>query len=125
MAFNFYIVLSAVVVVGFAQRPSYAGLSPIGYPTYQPPTTTQNPNDLGNRFGDDNAPTTTTMRLPVEALGDRDLINRLSQLPVDQQPFWFINWQALENDRKQPHTYAQRPAGFGGVDLNQNMNMWW
>lgn len=60
-----------------------------------------------SRFGEG-----TTQRLPIEALGDRDLVDRLSKLPIDQQPFWLINWQALEDQRKNPQTYPQRPSPF-------------
>lgn len=56
--------------------------------------------------------TTTTQRLPIEALGDRDLVDRLSKLPKDKQPFWLLNWQALEEQRKNPQTYPQRPSHF-------------
>lgn len=50
--------------------------------------------------------------MPIEANGDRDLIDRLSKLPIDKQPFWFINWQALEEHRKNPQSYPQRPNVF-------------
>lgn len=56
--------------------------------------------------------TTTTQRLPVEALGDRELVDRLSKLPKDKQPFWLLNWQALEAMRENPQTYPQRPSHF-------------
>lgn len=69
------------------------------------------------RFGVDD-PTTTTQRLPIEALGDRELVNRLSKLPVDQQPFWFINWQALEAMRQKPQTWPQKPNDF--IDTQHN-----
>lgn len=59
------------------------------------------------RFGEG-----TTERLPIEANGDRDLVDRLSKLPIDQQPFWFINWQALEANRQKPQSYPQRPSSF-------------
>lgn len=62
----------------------------------------------------------TPERLPIEANGDRDLVDRLSKLPIDKQPFWFINWQAYEQHRKDPQTYPQRPNAF--VDPIQNSN---
>ncbi|KAG7312292.1 hypothetical protein JYU34_001768 [Plutella xylostella] len=90
------------------QRPGFAGSRPIGYPElYDRPTTPR--DELGNRFGDGNA---TTQNLPLEAKGDKDLVDRLSKLPVDQQPFWLINWQALEEQRKKPQTYPLRPNPF-------------
>ncbi|KPJ15634.1 hypothetical protein RR48_04851 [Papilio machaon] len=63
--------------------------------------------ELGNRFGEG-----TTQRLPLEAQGDRDLVDRLSKLPLDKQPFWFINWQALEAHRQRPQSYPIRPNPF-------------
>lgn len=60
-------------------------------------------------FGEVNA---TTQRLPIEANGDRDLVDRLSKLPIDNQPFWLINWQALEAHRENPQTYPQKPNPF-------------
>ncbi|CAH0589129.1 unnamed protein product [Chrysodeixis includens] len=96
------------------QRPFFAGSRPIGFPETPNRTTTQDP--LGNRFGEG-----TTERLPIEANGDRDLIDRLSKLPIDKQPFWFINWQALEEHRKKPQTYPQKPNVFvDSVPLNSN-----
>ncbi|XP_028040846.1 uncharacterized protein LOC114250932 isoform X2 [Bombyx mandarina] len=88
------------------QRPSFAGSRPIGFPDTPNRTTTV---AVGDRFGDDDS---TTPRLPIEANGDLELIDRLSKLPVDKQPFWFINWQALEAHRKNPQTHVQRPNGF-------------
>ncbi|XP_064551636.1 uncharacterized protein LOC135437585 [Drosophila montana] len=34
--------------------------------------------------------------LPIDAHGDQDYVNHLSQLPADNQPFWFLNYQAIE-----------------------------
>ncbi|CAH0694538.1 unnamed protein product [Spodoptera exigua] len=111
--------ISALVVVTFSvvagQRPSFAGSRPIGFPE-TPNRTTTTVDPLSDRFGEG-----TTERLPIEANGDRDLIDRLSKLPIDKQPFWFINWQALEAHRKNPQTYPQRPSSFvDPVPLNSN-----
>ncbi|KAM3965816.1 uncharacterized protein ACR2FA_000138 [Aphomia sociella] len=95
---------SATLVMG--QRPQFAGSRPIGYPELYNRTTTT-ADGLEDRFGEG-----TTQRLPIEANGDRDLVDRLSKLPVDQQPFWFINWQALEANRENPQTYPQKPNVF-------------
>ncbi|XP_026321251.1 uncharacterized protein LOC113231239 [Hyposmocoma kahamanoa] len=107
MALQFVILLLVSSLVA-AQRPFFAGFRPIGYPTTAPTTTS---SDLANRF-DGNNETTTTQRLPIEALGDKDLVDRLSKLPKDQQPFWLLNWQALEDMRKNPQTYPHRPSHF-------------
>lgn len=47
-----------------------------------------------------------------------DLVNRISKLPVDKQPFWYINWKALEENRKHPQKYDQRPNVF--IDQSSN-----
>ncbi|XP_022823133.1 uncharacterized protein LOC111354086 [Spodoptera litura] len=111
--------ISALIVVTFSfvtgQRPSFAGSRPIGFPE-TPNRTTTTVDPLSDRFGEG-----TTQRLPIEANGDRDLIDRLSKLPIDKQPFWFINWQALEAHRQKPQTYPQRPNPFiDTVPLNSN-----
>ncbi|OWR51690.1 seminal fluid protein HACP044 [Danaus plexippus plexippus] len=105
MKFVHFIVVSAFIVGCSSQRSPYAGLRPIGFPVVEATTLA---STLGNRFGE----TTTTQRLPLEALGDRGLVNRLGQLPQDKQPFWFLNWSALEENRKKPQTYPQRPNTF-------------
>ncbi|XP_063537485.1 fatty acyl-CoA hydrolase precursor, medium chain [Cydia strobilella] len=90
------------------QRGSFAGKRPIGYPELLNRTTTT-VDPLGNRFGEGDS---TTERLPVEANGDRDLVDRISKFPIDKQPFWYLNWKALEEQRKNPQTFAQRPSQF-------------
>lgn len=42
---------------------------------------------------------TTPSRLPVDAHGDQEWVNHLSSLPVENQPFWFVNYQAIEAHR--------------------------
>lgn len=77
------------------------------------------------RFGENTTTTTTTtQRLPIEALGDRELVNRLGKLPEDKQPFWFLNWQALEDFRKQPQSFELRPSVFAenSISTFQNTN---
>lgn len=109
VVFCFIVCLSCVT----AQRPFFAGSKPIGYPELIDKTT----EGLGNRFGDENG---TTQRLPIEANGDRDLVDRLSKLPIDKQPFWFINWKAYEEHRRNPQTYPQKPNVF--LDNAQSSN---
>ncbi|XP_072944569.1 uncharacterized protein [Epargyreus clarus] len=107
-----FIMFFSFIVAAMSQRSPYAGQRPIGYPTIE--TTSTTPNPLGNRFGGD----VTTERLPIEALGDRELVNRLSKLPQDKQPFWYINWRALEDLRKNQNTYEQKENPFL-VDVNR------
>ncbi|XP_063386357.1 fatty acyl-CoA hydrolase precursor, medium chain [Cydia fagiglandana] len=107
MTFHVVIVAAMLALVS-CQRGSFAGKRPIGYPELLNRTTTT-VDPLGNRFGEGDS---TTERLPVEANGDRDLIDRISKFPIDQQPFWYLNWKALEEQRKNPQTFAQRPSQF-------------
>ncbi|XP_017759788.1 PREDICTED: uncharacterized protein LOC108550544 [Eufriesea mexicana] len=48
-------------------------------------------------------PMTTTSTippdLPVDALGDVNLINRIKTWPREKQPFWYINWQQIQEHR--------------------------
>ncbi|CAH0589132.1 unnamed protein product [Chrysodeixis includens] len=101
-----FVVLSMVIVSCLAQKSPYAGRGPVGFPAVE--TTTADP--LANRFGDsaDNTP----INLPIEALGDVELVKRLSRLPLDNQPFWLINWRALEANRRNPQTYPARANSF-------------
>ncbi|XP_047032360.1 uncharacterized protein LOC124639169 [Helicoverpa zea] len=93
--------LTILIAVVKAQRPFYAGLSPIGYPAVEADL-------ISNRFGEDDS-------YPIDARGDGNLINRLNQLPVDNQPFWYLNWRQYENFRRNPQTYPQRQNSFIGT----------
>ncbi|CAB3253204.1 unnamed protein product [Arctia plantaginis] len=93
--------LALFIVVVNAQRPSFAGQKPIGYPDMESDL-------LSNRFGEDED-------LPIEAKGDRGLIDRLNKLPVENQPFWFLNWKQYEDFRRQPQNWPQRENSFIGT----------
>lgn len=93
----------------YCQRSPYAGRRPTGYKNrFTPETLAANTdNGIGNRFGgtiDPLAPTTTTQRIPYDAHGDYALVNQLNRLPVDQRPFWLINYEAIEAQRN-PTTF--------------------
>lgn len=88
----------ALITIVQAQRPFYAGLQPIGIPAVQSV-------DISNRFGE-------TEDAPIEARGDRNLVNRLNQMPVDNQPFWYLNWRSYNSLRQRPQTYPLRPNSF-------------
>jgi len=114
---------------GASQRP------PVGVPVVLP-ISNSDPEQVpavANRFGapdSQNATTTTTTsptastaapvapvfnQLPVDAHGDREWVNYLSQLPVENQPFWFINYQAIEAHRNssRPNVGAlETPGSF-------------
>lgn len=99
-AYKIVLALAVFVAVVKAQRPFYAGLSPIGYPAVE--------QDLiSNRFGE-------AEDYPIDARGDRNLINRLDALPQDNQPFWYLNWRQYDALRRNPQVYPQRPNSFIG-----------
>ncbi|XP_019696041.2 glutenin, high molecular weight subunit PW212-like [Harpegnathos saltator] len=57
-------------------------------------------------------PTTTSTTinpadLPVDAHGDVDLVNRIKTWPREKQPFWYINWQAIQAHRGDVSANAQ------------------
>nr|XP_012135215.1 PREDICTED: uncharacterized protein LOC100880895 isoform X2 [Megachile rotundata] len=51
--------------------------------------------------------TTIPQDIPVDALGDIDLINRIKTWPREKQPFWFINWQQIQAHRGDANNPAQ------------------
>ncbi|KAH8315694.1 hypothetical protein KR059_008403 [Drosophila kikkawai] len=62
--------------------------------------------------------TATPSRLPIDAHGDQEWVNHLSSLPVENQPFWFVNYQAIEalRNSSRPNVGALETRGsfFGG-----------
>lgn len=126
------ITLIVGVSVTFGQRPSYAGPRPGGYKdrfTSVPTATTVaataaqgNSNEIGNRLGEAGptvtGPTTTTQRLPYDAHGDTFLVNQLSQLPKDKQPYWLVNQAAIEAHRGG----AQQPPVAGTQSNAQGLS---
>jgi len=103
--------------------PTYQG--PQGSPTYQGAqgipvsqgtqgTPIAGSTLLGNRIdsGDGGlaaaaAPTINPADLPVDAHGDIDLVNRIKTWPRDKQPFWYLNWQAIQAHRGDVNNTAQ------------------
>ncbi|XP_075162541.1 uncharacterized protein LOC142235172 [Haematobia irritans] len=96
----------------------YTPLQPTNRPVAASPAGGSRPSNSGNtgsvsfedRFGETDvtnaiagSASTTTMSTnrphPLDAHGDQELINHLSRLPLDQQPFWFVNYQAIEAQR--------------------------
>ena len=99
-AYKVLLAITVLIAAVKAQRPFYAGLSPIGYPAVEADL-------ISNRFGEDDD-------FPIDARGDRNLINRLDALPVNNQPFWYLNWRQYDALRRNPQVYPQRPNNFIG-----------
>lgn len=98
-----------------AQRAPFAGSRPNGYKDRLQTVNASNnaPNGIADRFGENTntGVAGTTEKLPHLALGDRDIVDRLNEFPVDQRPFWLINAQAIE---------AQKNQGRPSNPANQN-----
>lgn len=75
---------------------------------------------LDNRIGvgASAADTVNPLDLPVDAHGDVDLINRIKTWPREKQPFWYLNWQAIQahrgdvNNAVQPSQTQANPKSF-------------
>jgi hypothetical protein len=101
--------LSVMVLISVAnaQRGSYAGVRPIingikgDFPTPD--------SGISSRFGGS--------ELPIDALGDVNLVNKLSERPRYQQPFWLLNYEQIEAHRNNPQLtgvpYASRGSFQG------------
>lgn len=109
---KFLVVLGCVIASISAQRPSYAGSASGGVPelasrfrtnstdSTTSTTTTTTASGIANRAGvTDNAASSTTSRIPIDARGDADLVKRISQWPRENQPFWFVNSEHIEKHR--------------------------
>ncbi|XP_076675810.1 uncharacterized protein LOC143372978 [Andrena cerasifolii] len=107
---------SAIFYLAQSQRPSYAGSGNRVYPQVLPQYIEEQAAaaGVGNRINSENdsgfvalgsvpARTSTTSTippdLPVDALGDVDLVNRIKTWPKEKQPFWFLNWQQIQENR--------------------------
>ncbi|XP_061390762.1 uncharacterized protein LOC133326105 [Musca vetustissima] len=110
--------ISNIIPYGQPQRPPVGHVvtpitpyiplpSPANVPSSVPNTNASGVN-FADRFGDagsnavisPGASTTTSRPVrPLDAHGDLALIDKLSKLPPDQQPFWFVNYQAIEAQR--------------------------
>lgn len=100
-------IFAMALLVVEAQRPPYAGSSnryPVVLPQYlegrEPAAASSTVDGIGNRI--DAAPAAPTIRpedLPVDALGDVELINRIKTWPRDKWPFWYLNWVQIQEHR--------------------------
>mgnify|MGYP003349422919 CR=1 FL=1 len=87
-----------MIAIAVAQRPGY-----LAGPTHP---------ELASRFRTDNEDNTatnlnnrlgvidgTTQKIPVDARGDYDLVNRFKDWPRQNIPFWFLNAEHIEKHR--------------------------
>lgn len=111
--------LSLVLICSaMAQRGSYAGSRPIQngnkgpFPMQSSNTNNDNNNGISSRFGG-SSDSSKQQYIPVDALGDYNLVNKLSQRPQHLQPFWLLNWQAIEAHRNNPQLSASPVVSRG------------
>lgn len=57
-------------------------------------------------------------KIPFDAYGDIDLVQRFNDVPVDHRPFWLINYEAIEAHRNRTsgnnfNTVFSRPSFLG------------
>lgn len=107
LVFSLSLVLISAV---YAQRGSYAGARPINNGVKGP--FPEQSTGLNNRFGDNSIGGQQQQPLPVHALGDTHLVNRVSQLPEHQQPFWYLNREHIQE-------HLNRPQMSGSVLVNR------
>lgn len=111
-----------VVLVASGQRAPFAGSRPNGYKdklqTDNANTAnTANNNVIADRFGGNTntGVTGTTEKLPHLALGDKEIVDRLNTLPVDQRPFWLVNAEAIEAQKNQGRPSNPTNQNTGGI----------
>lgn len=109
MKFLVLLSLSTMLFGANAQRGSYAGVRPISNGIKGP--FPEQPSGITNRFGEENG--LTPQKLPIDALGDANLVNTLLNRPQHQQPFWLLNWQQIEAHREQPQLSGNHLAHRG------------
>lgn len=136
------VIFVTFITMSSGQRGSYSGSRPISTGGTVPVNSANNGNNgngLNNRFGGENnaingnfisntqlnnltpissQPAQTNLHIPVDARGDGQLVNTISQWPVQHQPFWYINAAAIEAHRNQPqfqgNAFANRGSFMGG-----------
>jgi len=105
--------MCAVLVIS-AQRAPFAGSRPNGYKD-KLQINNGNNNGIADRFGENTGTIGTTEKLPNLALGDREIVDRLNTLPVDQRPFWLINAEAIEAQKNQGRPSNPSTQNAGGI----------
>lgn len=91
------------------------GIFPNNRPAFVPQRGQQPQNQQPPQFqpqpGFQNLPPPSPINgVPLDAHGDQALIDYLNTVPLDQRPFWFLNYQAIEAQRN-----STNPAFTGAV----------
>lgn len=124
---KYVVILYTIFISVQSQRPPFAGNSkpyPSVLPQYleeQGAINNINKKTIASRLGASSsdsialgaAPVITISTstippdLPVDALGNVDLINRIKTWPREKQPFWYINWKQIQEHRGDSKNRAQ------------------
>ncbi|KAJ8923553.1 hypothetical protein NQ315_010131 [Exocentrus adspersus] len=104
-----FLIFGCITALAVAQRPFYAGTSAKVYPElanrFKDPDSSSDSNTILNRVGDSDSKTTS--KIPIDARGDVDLVNRLNTWPRENRPFWLLNADAIERHRNPAGTRNQ------------------
>ncbi|XP_030375528.1 uncharacterized protein LOC115624820 [Scaptodrosophila lebanonensis] len=78
----------------------------------------ENNSNTPNSISGSTVPAAGVVPLPIDAHNDLEFVNHLNRLPIDKQPFWFINYQAIEaqrnSSRANVNALETRGSFFGG-----------
>lgn len=110
-------IVSAVLNLNSTQRPPLSGVPIVNSEqNFMPILPLDNGVNLVNRFGADSSNNTQQpTRIPYDAHGDVHLVNYLNQQPIQNRPFWLINYQAIEAHRNGSSAFpAGSPNGGSG-----------
>lgn len=121
----FFILTIFLLDMSFAQRGHYSGMRTQGYKDKFVPKTDEQlaVQYQSNRPQTGNELISGSSGMPVNAHGDRQLVDRIRQMPRDKQPFWYINADILEAQRNAPFPVVQSQNTQGqGLVQNQPSN---
>ena len=95
------IVLTAIVAMAQSQRPPYAGSRKHGYqqvlPQYRITAVTESQDSTTNvadRFNEGS--NNIDLSAPHDPYNDPQLLAQIATWPEDRQPFWYKNYQAIQ-----------------------------
>ncbi|XP_057653000.1 uncharacterized protein LOC130891924 [Diorhabda carinulata] len=94
---KFFVVIAVFIVATSAQRPSFAGSGPKSSILGSSGSTST--VNLNSRF---NTVDSTSERIPIDARGDVDLVNRIKTWPRENWPYWYVNAEVIEKQRGTP-----------------------
>ncbi|KAJ8937168.1 hypothetical protein NQ318_009370 [Aromia moschata] len=114
------LIILCFAVSTMAQRPSFAGTSAKGYPElasrFRETSSDDQNATVVNRVGETSeaapeAGPSTTVKIPIDARGDEELVKRLQTWPRENQPFWLINSEHIERNRNNSQQNQENVEG--------------